>query len=147
MFALIAAIFGGGLAKILSFFGGSVITGVLGAITNAQTQKTLRITAFTTALTSALTADVARYQASSNERIALWGSFWYRVLVYLIVAPPALHAAGIYIDTLFTFIDWKIPAAPYPYNEWEMTVLATFIGVGGGVAAIIGAAKYFGLGK
>jgi hypothetical protein len=88
-----------------------------------------------------LNASVESYKAATSERTALMIPWVYTLLVSLIVGPPAVHWASIYIDTVLTNISLGIPAAPPPYNEYEFKVLLGFLGISGVATTALSIAK------
>ncbi len=74
----------------------------------------------------------------------------FRWLIYLIAVPPALQAAGIYLDSLPFWTPWGahvvgawgVPKPPAPYDEWQGKILLSFFIVAPTVQAIktVGAA-------
>ncbi len=135
-------LFAGIVSKVIGLFGTSALNGVFSTLNNKMTQETARQGIWATALTNAVAAEVQQREIASRERVALWGSLWYRLLVYVIIAPPATYIAAVYIDTIFQF-SWKIPSAPARFEDWGFTLLMTFIGGGSAVSAVVGAAKQF----
>ena len=93
-------------------------------------------TIYTTKKNSALEserieADKAKAQLDAilTVRLATAGFWEMRLLTFMIAFPFALHALLVGIDTSFNFIDWRIPAYPAPFHEWEGTILLSFFGV------------------
>lgn len=140
---LIAGFVAGMIAKLFGAFGTSVVSAVTGVINNKMTQETGRQGIWAGALASAFNAELEMKKIASSERTALWGSPTYRLLTLLCVAPPAMHAAAIYFDTLFVWIDWKIPPAPAPYDMWENAIIMGFLGISAASSTVIGAIKQF----
>lgn len=74
----------------------------------------------------------------------------FRLLVYLIALPPAVHAAGVYLDSLPFWTPWGahvvgawgVPAPPGIYGEMQKQILLSFFIVAPTVQAIktVGAA-------
>lgn len=68
----------------------------------------------------------------------------FRWLVYLIAVPPALQAAGIYLDSLPFWTPWGahvvgawgVPKPPPPYDDWQGKILLSFFVVAPVVQAI-----------
>ncbi|GAA0236193.1 hypothetical protein LNAOJCKE_0964 [Methylorubrum aminovorans] len=68
----------------------------------------------------------------------------YPWIVYLIAIPPALHAAGVYLDSLpfwtpwgsHVIGSWGVPAPPPPYDDWQGKILLSFFVVAPVVQAI-----------
>lgn len=68
----------------------------------------------------------------------------YPWIVYLIAVPPALHAAGIYFDSLPFWTPWGahvvgawgVPKPPAPYDDWQGKILLSFFVVAPVVQAI-----------
>lgn len=128
--------------KFLGIFGSGFLSSVLGVITNGQTQTTARLGIFGSALANAMQAEVDARRIASQERVALWGSWTYQLLVYLIVAPPALYHAAIWADTVFRF-PWSVDAAPERFEQWGFIIMSTFIGAGAFVSSVTGLFKGF----
>ncbi|MCE4223382.1 hypothetical protein HCU64_06430 [Methylobacterium sp. C25] len=68
----------------------------------------------------------------------------YPWIVYLIAVPPALHAAGIYLDSLPFWTPfgshvvgaWGVPKPPAPYDDWQGKILLSFFVVAPVVQAV-----------
>jgi len=68
----------------------------------------------------------------------------YPWIVYLIAVPPALHSAGIFLDSLPFWTPfgahvvgaWGVPKPPPPYDEWQGNILLSFFVVAPVVQAI-----------
>lgn len=68
----------------------------------------------------------------------------YPFIVYMIAVPPALHAAGIYLDSLPFWTPfgahvvgaWGVPKPPEPYDDWQGKILLSFFVVAPVVQAI-----------
>lgn len=126
--------------KILGLGGGSFLKGILGFFEKRMDADVQKTGIYMTALTSALQAEVAARQVASSERIALWGSAWYRLLIFLIIAPPAAYIGGVYLVTIFD-LPYVIKAVPERFESWGFALLMTFMGGGQFVSAVTGAAK------
>lgn len=137
------SIVAGLVVKSVGLLGGSgALSALAGYFNNKERQKTQRIGIYGNLLAEAAHAQANAYAASSQERIALWGSLWYRLLVYLIVLPPALYYAAIFGDTLFpSWIPGKIDQAPAAIDALGQGILMTFIGGGAIVSGVTKAMK------
>lgn len=133
MFSFLAFIF----TKLVSPLGLSFLEPLLKHLQSKEMQKTERIGMFTEALTASLEAEVQSRRIASDERVALWGDTWYKLLIYLIVAPPAVYSASVFADSIFDF-DFVINAAPTRFEELGFGILMTFIGASGAVGAVSG---------
>lgn len=130
----------GVLVKILGFGGTGFLSGILGFITARNSEDTKKQTLYMTALQHAISAEVEARKVASSERVALWGSAWYRLLVFMIIAPPALYIGSVFLVTIFS-LPYTISAVPTRFEDWGFGLLMTFIGGGSFVAATVGAAK------
>ena len=128
------------LAKLASFLGPGFVSVILGHLQSKDVQRTTRFGMWGTMFGTALDAEVKAREIASRERIALWSHFSYRMIIYLIVIPPAMYNGAVYMDSIFG-IDWySVDKAPDRFEYAGNTILYTFIGATGAVAA----AKEFG---
>lgn len=152
---LLIAIFG----FVLKFATGGALGGILKFFNDKERIKTSFVAR---AFGSAVEAEIGMRSAVAEERKALYASSPFArhvatLLTLLIVGPPALHAAAIYIDTLFRFfwlpfigwfpVHWMIDKAPEPYATAEGLICLGYIGVTTIGASIIGAASKYLRGK
>jgi len=127
--------------KVISTLGLTFLEPILKHFQAKDYQETQRIGMFTGAMLTALEAETAAKRIASAERVALWGSKSYVVLIYLIVAPPAVYSGMVYLDSILG-VDWyTVDAAPKRFEDAGFKILMTFIGAGGAVGAVTGAAK------
>lgn len=90
----------------------------------------------------------AENQQRSNAkdiRIATSGFWEMRLLTFLIALPFVIHLWIISWDTWDTSVNWRIPAMPPPFDEWQGAILLSFFGVtviGSGIKALAGAIAY-----
>lgn len=78
-------------------------------------------------------------------RLATSGFWEMRLLTFLIALPFVIHLWIIAWDTWDTSVNWRIPAFPPPFDEWQAAILLSFFGVtvvGSGIKAIAGAIAY-----
>ena len=127
--------------KVLSALGLSFLEPLLKHFQDKEYQETQRVGMFTTALIASLEAETQMKRIASQERIALWGSPAYKFLVYAIVLPPALYTGAVFFDSIFGISWYTVDAAPARFEEAGFAILYTFIGAGGAVGAVTGAAK------
>lgn len=132
-FSFLAFVF----TKVISPLGLSFLEPLLRFFENREMAGVAKTGQFTTALQTALHAEVQSRRIASDERIALWGDFWYKLLIYFIVVPPALYSAAVFADSIFRF-DFDIDAAPQRFEELGFGILMTFIGASGAVGAVSG---------
>lgn len=138
------SLFAGIAVKVLGTLGGSGALAAFGSwLNNRERQKSIRFATFGKLVTAAMKAEVDMRQVVSSERQALWNSAGYRWLTYLIIVPPSLHMAAVFLDTTFSFIDWKVPSAPPPFDEWGGAIVLSFVGAKAFVGAAVGAARQF----
>ena len=135
---MIATILGAFVGKIFSFLGLSFLQGIFQHLESRDVQATARAGQFTEALKTALDTEIQARRIASEERIALWGSPWYRLLITLIVAPPGLYSAMVFGDSIFHFEFYNVDAAPTRFEELGFNILMTFIGASGAVGAVSG---------
>ena len=133
MFSFLAFLF----TKIISPLGLSFLEPLLNHFQSREVQKTERIGMFTQALTASLEAEVQSRRIASEQHIALWGDFWYKLLIYAIVGPPTLYSGAVFMDSIFDF-DFVVLAAPTRFEELGFSVMMTFIGASGAVGAVSG---------
>lgn len=148
---ILIAIFG----FILKFATGGALGGIMRYFTDKERIKTSFVAR---AFSSAVEAEIGMRQAVATERAALYTQSPFNrmiagVLTLLIVGPPALHAAAIYIDTLFTWfwlpflgwvhVNWAIAKAPEPYATAEGMICLGYIGVTTVGASIVSAAARY----
>lgn len=138
IFVLIA----GFISKILGLFGSTFLGPLLGYLNNRETQYTGRVAIFFDALKTGVQGEVDMAAIKSKERVALWGDFWYKALVILIVAPPAFYAAAVFADSIFHF-PFDIDAAPERFEVLGFELMKAFIYGGSFMGGIIGAARAF----
>lgn len=91
--------------------------------------------------------EIEQEQRNNQKEIRLATSgFWeMRLLTFLITLPFVVHLWVIAWDTLDTDVNWRIPAFPAPFDEWQAAILLSFFGVtvvGSGIKAIAGAIAY-----
>lgn len=73
-------------------------------------------------------ADLEIRQNAKEIRLATAGFWEMRVITFLIALPFVVHLWAVALDTVFK-LGWKIPAYPYPFNEWQGVILLSFFGV------------------
>lgn len=125
-------------AKVLSPLGLSFLEPLLQHFQSRDAQATARTGQFTTALTTALDAEVQARRIASEERVALWSSPFYKVLIGFIVIPPAAYSALVFGDSIFRWEFYDVDAAPVRFEELGFNILMTFIGASGAVGAVSG---------
>lgn len=140
--SILLSLFAGGAGKIIGLLGGTFLQPILSHLQSKDVQTTQRMGIFSTSLMAALEAETQRAAVQSQERIALWGDFWYRSLIILIVAPPAMYEAAVFADSILG-LPIVIQAAPARFEEFGFGLLSAFIYGGGAVGAVIGGAKMF----
>lgn len=91
--------------------------------------------------------EIEQEQRNNQKDIRLATSgFWeMRFLTFLIALPFIIHLWIISWDTWDTRVNWRIPAFPPPFDEWQAAILLSFFGVtvvGSGIKAIAGAIAY-----
>lgn len=136
---ILIAIFG----WVLKLLTGGALGGLLTYFNN---KERIKLGFVGRAFSSAVEAEIGIRQSVATERAALYAvspfnRFVAGILTLLIVLPPAAHAAAVYADTLFTFIDWRIPKAPPPYDTAEGVICMGYIGVTTIGASIVAAAS------
>jgi hypothetical protein len=125
------------LTKFVSPLGLSFLEPLLNFFNAREAAGVAKTGQFTTALQSALDAEVQSRRIASQERVALWGDTWYKLLIYLIVGPPAIYSGAVFADSVFNF-DFVVNAAPARFEELGFGILMTFIGASGAVGAVSG---------
>ena len=130
----------GFIARLLGFLGPTFLKPVLDYYQSKEAQHTARSVVFVDMMKSALQAEVERGNQQSRERIALWGDAWYKALVILIIAPPAIYAAAVFADSIFQF-PFDIDAAPERFETLGFDIMKAFIYGGSFAGGVIGAAK------
>ena len=133
----LVSIFAWLFTKVFSRLGLSFLEPLLRHFESRAVQETKRTGQFTEALIVSLDAEVQARRIASQERVALWDDPWYKLLIYLIVAPPALYSGAVFGDSIFGF-SFSIDAAPARFEEMGFNVLMTFIGASGAVGAVSG---------
>lgn len=128
------------VVKLLGLGGAGFLKGILDFLAARDSEDTKRQSLYMTAVRSALTAEVEARKVASTERVALWGSAWYRLLVFLIIGPPALYIGAVFLVTVFD-LPYVIKSVPARFEDWGFGLLMTFIGGGSFVAGVVGAAK------
>ncbi|QTG12389.1 hypothetical protein G6M86_03640 [Agrobacterium tumefaciens] len=73
-------------------------------------------------------ADLTVRQNAKEIRLATAGFWEMRTITFLIALPFVIHLWAVGLDTIFLF-GWRIPAFPYPFNEWQGVILLSFFGV------------------
>jgi hypothetical protein len=139
MMTILGTLFGI-LARVLGILGPSVLKPALEHLQAKEVQHTTRSGMVVDLMKSAFQAEVDRGNQQSRERIALWGDFWYKALVMLIIGPPALYAAAVFADSIFRF-EFDIDAAPARFEELGFDIMKAFIYGGSFAGGVIGAAK------
>ena len=139
--AFLASFSAGAIVKVLSMLGLSFLEPILKHYQSKDYQDAQRTGMFTQAMIASLEAEVSMKRIASEERVALWGSTAYKLLVYAIVLPPALYNGAVFLDSIVGFDAYTVDAAPGRFEEAGFTILYTFIGAGGAVGAVTGAAK------
>lgn len=91
--------------------------------------------------------EVEQEQRNNQKEIRLATSgFWeMRLLTFLIALPFVIHLWYVFLDTIDTSVNWRIPAFPEPFDQWQAAILLSFFGVtvvGSGIKAIAGAIAY-----
>ncbi len=76
-----------------------------------------------------LEADLEVRQNAKEIRLATAGFWEMQLITFLIAAPFVLHLWAVALDTVFDWIDWRVPSFPSPFNEWQGVVLLSFFGV------------------
>jgi hypothetical protein len=123
------------VVKAAGLLGLSFLDTWLKRLNEREAQTTARTGQFTSALQTALEAEVTARQIASQERVALWGSPSYQLLIWLIVGPPALYSALVFGDSIFGF-SFDIDKAPDRFEQLGFGILMTFIGASGAVGAV-----------
>jgi hypothetical protein len=72
--------------------------------------------------------DLRVRQNAKEIRLATAGFWEMRTITFLIALPFVIHLWAVGLDTVFMF-GWRIPAFPYPFNEWQGIILLSFFGV------------------
>lgn len=67
-------------------------------------------------------------QNVKEVRLATAGFWEMRVITFLIAAPLAVHQLLVVYDTCDTSVNLAIPALPYPFSEYQGTILLSFFG-------------------
>lgn len=73
-------------------------------------------------------ADLEVRQNAKEIRLATAGFWEMRTITFLIALPFVIHLWAVGLDTIFMF-GWRIPAFPYPFNEWQGVILLSYFGV------------------
>ncbi len=123
------------LAKGAAFLGPGFATAVLERLNSKDVQRTERMGMMAGMFGTALSAEVKAREVASRERIALWSHFSYRMIIYMIVLPPAMYNGAVYMDSLFHFDFYDVDKAPDRFEDAADTILQVFIGATGAVAA------------
>lgn len=66
--------------------------------------------------------------AAKEVRLATAGFWEMRLITFMIASPFVLHLWAVAMDTVFK-LGWRIPAFPFPFNEWQGVILLSFFGV------------------
>lgn len=132
IFTILGAIFG----KLFSVLGLSFMESIFKHLESKEAQATARTGQFTAALQTALESEIQARRIASEERIALWGSPLYKLLISCIVLPPAAYSALVFGDSIFQWQFYNVDAAPTRFEELGFNILMTFIGASGAVGAV-----------
>lgn len=73
-------------------------------------------------------SDLEVRQNAKEIRLATAGFWEMRTITFCIALPFVVHLWAVGLDTVFRF-GWRIPAFPYPFNEWQGVILLSFFGV------------------
>lgn len=140
--AILASLGAGTIAKLLGLLGSSFLKPVLDYLNSKGDRDVQKTSIFFDTFKSAMQAEVQTREIASKERIALWGDLWYKSLIVLIVAPPAIYSAAVFADSIFIF-PFDIDAAPARFETLGFDIMKTFIYGGSFAGGVIGAAKMF----
>lgn len=121
-------------AKVVSKTGLQFAETILKGFTIREEEGTKRLGTYATAFRDALDYEVQARRVASSERVALWHDPFYKGLIILIVAPPAIYHASVYADSIFNF-DFDILSAPARFEDIGANIILTFIGSTGAVGA------------
>jgi hypothetical protein len=122
-------------AKVAAWFGPGFATALLERLNSKDVQRTERMGMAATVFGTALSAEVKAREIASRERIALWSHFSYRMIIYMIVVPPAMFNGAVYLDSVFGFEFYDVDAPRGRFEDAADAILLTFIGATGAVAA------------
>jgi hypothetical protein len=127
MFAWLTNLLGTGIFQI---FGSAILGPILQAWANKQN---VDLEKFKTAAGSSEALAVQVLQANENyqtQKIAYATSllsWWpFRILLLILMLPPAVHFAAIMVDSTFPF-HWGIAKVPPPYDSYEREFVLFFI--------------------
>jgi hypothetical protein len=139
---MFGAFFGWLAGKGLGMLGDTVLKPILTHLQSKDVQVTKRYGAFLRTLIHVGNAEVKAREVASNERIALWESWYFRFLFSLVIVPPATYYALFWADTIFQF-PWDLGRAPDRLEQMGGTIILTWIGAGTMASGLLAAVTKF----